>query len=435
MKNGMALLLLLLSAFIYSQEEIPATGCAQITFDDFTGAGFANYPAAGQLDSDEWAVEGLSDGDLGFGDSQNTGDFARGIDSNGVTTGGIYSFEVEPGNFALGVQPGASDFTPGTFSLKLVNAIGNTITKVNVKYDLWCLNNENRSNSFNFSYSTDGNTYIELSGLDYVSMEAEDTAAVWIKTEKVISISVSIADGAEIYLRWISDDHSGAGSRDEFAIDDIRVSANENKIPVELKSFQGMFNGNSVELNWVTATEVNNYGFEIERNTIMPSASSLKRGLYGSWEKAGFLRGAGNSNIEKKYSYTDNVQDLNLNPTLSYRLKQIDIDGLFEYSNEVEIKVNNISSKFTLEQNYPNPFNPVTTIKYSIPSVGAENFLPVQLKIYNLLGQEVATLVNEPRPPGNYDAKFDASNLSSGIYLYKLRAGDFKAVRKLLLLK
>ena len=191
-------------------------------------------------------------------------------------------------------------------------------------------------------------------------------------------------------------------------------------VPVELVSFTSNTNGNKVNLNWSTATEINNSGFEIERSVISKEARNP------DWKKVGFVNGNGTTTEVKSYSFADN--NLSSGKYL-YRLKQIDFDGTFEYSNEVEVIVT-VPEKFELSQNYPNPFNPTTTIKYSIPKEGL-----VTLKIYNIIGEEVVTLVNENKQVGNYSVSFSAIDLSSGIYLYKLSAGSFVETRKMLLLK
>jgi len=131
-----------------------------------------------------------------------------------------------------------------------------------------------------------------------------------------------------------------------------------------------------------------------------------------------------------------------------YRLKQIDFDGTFEYSNVIEVEIVP-PLKFSLEQNYPNPFNPVTTIKYTIPTPPSSSPLAkgrnevgfVTLKVYNVLGKEIATLVNEEKPAGSYEVKFNsvetlhATSLPSGVYFYQLRAGDYNETKKMILLK
>jgi len=190
-------------------------------------------------------------------------------------------------------------------------------------------------------------------------------------------------------------------------------------VPVELVSFSASTNGNNVNLNWSTATETNNFGFELER-----SLSSTSSNL--NWDKVGFVNGKGTTTESQSYYFADE----NLaNGKYLYRLKQIDFDGTYEYSNEVEVIIN-VPEKFELSQNYPNPFNPSTKIKYQIAGSN-----PVSLKIYDVLGNEVATLVNEIQFTGNYEVTFDASSLSSGTYFYRLQAGSFVESRKMILLK
>ena len=192
----------------------------------------------------------------------------------------------------------------------------------------------------------------------------------------------------------------------------------DSSLPVELASFTAIVSKGNVELSWQTATEVNNYGFNVER-----------RAENEEWTKIGFVKGNGNSNSPKGYTFIDDL-NLNLNHNLSYRLKQIDNDGTFEYSDIVDVAVNLQPLTFELHQNYPNPFNPSTVISYQLPINSSVN-----LKVYNLLGQEVATLVNEQKKPGNYEVSFNGSNLASGVYIYRLEAGTFTALKKLMLVK
>ncbi len=196
-------------------------------------------------------------------------------------------------------------------------------------------------------------------------------------------------------------------------------------LPVELTSFSAFTNGENVTLNWQTATEVNNYGFEIQKQKSELNTEN------SAWTKVGFVDGHGNSNSLKSYSFADNSTS---SGKYSYRLKQIDIDGSFEYSQTVEVDLD-IPSKFELTQNYPNPFNPTTTISYTIPVAELGFGLTVLLKIYDMLGKEVATLVNEEQASGNYSVQFDASKLSSGIYYYTLKTEKYSDTKKMLLLK
>ncbi len=204
------------------------------------------------------------------------------------------------------------------------------------------------------------------------------------------------------------------------------MNISSEPLPVELSSFTASCSNNNVELKWETATELNNYGFDIERSSVISNKSSI------AWEKIGFVNGHGNSNSIKNYSYSDKT--LTTSGKYLYRLKQLDNDGAFKYSQDVEVNFVSTAS-FNLSQNYPNPFNPSTTIKYSIPSVGTSLMKFVQLKIYDILGNTVATLVNENKPAGSYEAKFNASQLPSGIYFYKLKAGSFTETKKMMVVK
>ena len=219
-----------------------------------------------------------------------------------------------------------------------------------------------------------------------------------------------------------SDGTSGSVIKSTGDVNTNLVAAAPNTImPVELTSFSALTHNNSVTLNWKTATEVNNFGFEVER------ASSQTSPGQEDWTKIGFIKGNGNSNSPKNYIYIDN-SDLS-SSKYSYRLKQIDNDGQFEYSNVVEVSFNKLT-EFSLQQNYPNPFNPSTTISYSLPEKAQ-----VRLIVYDVIGREVANLVNKEEESGTYNVKFDASKLNSGIYFYKLNAGSFSEVKKLMLVK
>lgn len=208
------------------------------------------------------------------------------------------------------------------------------------------------------------------------------------------------------------------------------VWRNSKIIPVELTSFTASAINKNVELNWSTATETNNQGFEIERFQNYNIA-----GLQ-NWEKIGFVPGSGTTTEIRTYSSTD--ENLSAGK-YSYRLKQIDFDGSFNYSNEIEVEiVENIPTVFSLKQNYPNPFNPSSTIRFDIPTGSY-----VVLKVYDILGKEVATLVNEELVPGSYETTFDGAGLSSGVYFYRINVSDpstgsgqgFVQTKKLLLQK
>ncbi len=213
-------------------------------------------------------------------------------------------------------------------------------------------------------------------------------------------------------------DNTALASDYNFIIDNFMTST---ILPAELTSFTATASNGKVSLKWTTATETNNRGFEIQRNIVTPNSE-------GTWQFIGFKEGNGTTTALHEYSFTDNLT--NLNGTFAYRLKQMDFDGSFQYSDEVLVENIPTPVSFDLSQNYPNPFNPATTINYDLP---VKSF--VTLKIYDLLGREVASLVNENQQASHYSIKFNASKLSSGIYLYKLKAGDFVQTRKMMLLK
>jgi hypothetical protein len=189
-------------------------------------------------------------------------------------------------------------------------------------------------------------------------------------------------------------------------------------MPVELSSFSATTIGSTVRLSWNTSTEVNNYGFEVERCALSPE--------HQAWEKIGFVNGNGNSNSTKSYSYEDNNVTAG---KYSYRLKQIDNDGQFEYSKAIEVDMNGVN-KYELSQNYPNPFNPSTKIRFNLSEAGN-----VKLTLYNVLGQEIKVLVNEVKEVGTHTMNFNASELNSGVYVYKIESGSFTQTKKMTLVK
>jgi hypothetical protein len=191
-------------------------------------------------------------------------------------------------------------------------------------------------------------------------------------------------------------------------------------IPVELINFTAKVSNKDIHLSWITATETNNMGFEIQRLKI------TEKDKLTEWKKIGFVEGKGTTTETHTYSFTDS----GLNPGFySYRLKQIDFDGTFEYSQVIDVGVEN-PEKFYLYQNYPNPFNPNTKIKFSIASE-----TNVNLTLFNLLGERIKEIKNENMRPGYYEINFDASNLSSGIYFYRITADEFVETKKMILMR
>ena len=190
-------------------------------------------------------------------------------------------------------------------------------------------------------------------------------------------------------------------------------------VPVELNTFNGTIEKSIVVLTWQTLSELNNLGFQIERRETKEERSD-------NWENIGFINGKGTTTEPQLYSFTDK----NLSAgKYQYRLKQIDYIGTFNYSNMLEVEILT-PTRFSLEQNYPNPFNPSTKIKYAINETGL-----VQLKVYDILGKEIANLVNENKEAGYYSVEFDASHLPSGVYIYQLQSNSFISSKKMILIK
>lgn len=295
------------------------------------------------------------------------------------------------------------------------------------------------------NYNVDRIWYSTNSGTDWTSVSGNltGTSAPSVRWAKMFSVSGTphyfIGTSTGLYYTitlnggsttWTQEATTSVGNNIVVAID-YRSSDNtlvlathgrgvfetqvSTPLPVELTSFSGRIDGNSVVLNWQTATETMNYGFEIER-----------REGSGSWANIGFVRGAGYSNSVKNYTFTDRNPD---KTTLDYRIKQIDTDGRFSYSNTVKVDFN-IPSSFVLKQNYPNPFNPSTTISFSVPFKTT-----VRLEVFDITGKLMITLLNEQKEAGNYSINYNAGYLASGTYFYRLTAGNNSITKKMLLLQ
>jgi len=256
------------------------------------------------------------------------------------------------------------------------------------------------------TWSTTGSSTLKLydAGHDTLTAYLDSDTKLFQETEPtwpvdVIAIGSQYSGGYEVLPRYITD------------------FLPEGTLPVELTSFAAQVMQRAVVLNWETATEINNSGFNVERSTNGKT-----------FQKVAFIRGKGTSSEISTYSFTDNNLAVG---NYYYRLQQVDFDGTTKYSKVIEITVNAAPAKFDLYQNYPNPFNPSTTIKFSVEKTGIAT-----LKIFNSLGQEVATLFNAQATTGQlYSINFNASNIASGIYFYQLRQGSQIQTQKMLLMK
>ena len=186
---------------------------------------------------------------------------------------------------------------------------------------------------------------------------------------------------------------------------------------VELTAFEGIYEDNKIELSWETTSEIDNYGFEIERSVDQED-----------WIKIGFIEGHGTLNSPKEYSFTDREIIFG---TYYYRLKQLDIHDGFEYSPVIEVEASEMADNIALEQNYPNPFNPMTSIRFAV----AERSF-VDLTVYNIIGDKIITLFRDVADEGRiYDVTFDGSGLASGIYFYRLSTNEKVEIKKMILMK
>jgi subtilisin family serine protease len=267
--------------------------------------------------------------------------------------------------------------------------------------------------------TTNGGGYASFSGTSGATPHACGTVALILSVNPNLTpaeVSMIMQTTAVEKGDPGKDNRYGAGRIDAFQAYQLALAM----IPVELESFTASANENSVTLNWSTATETNNSGFSVERKTPLDER----------WIEVGFVPGFGTTTEKKSYTFTD----INLSMgSYSYRLKQIDFDGTIEYSNEVLAEVG-APTNFALMQNFPNPFNPSTTIEFSIPEISN-----VSVEVYNVIGEQVSSLVNQTLEAGYHRINFNAGNLPSGTYVYQLKAngqnGTFVDMKKMILMK
>jgi hypothetical protein len=336
--------------------------------------------------------------------------------------------------FAIDVNPGTNNGTTNQFGgLQWTGASQNNLNKPDYAF-LWT-NQGSPLEYLGQGDNTNGWTGGSVDFTDYIvggSPGVVEIGIPWANLGGSLPSSFSFwfwTNNSGEYYVWSAfptDIPNGAGSQTadtRYFVANTSGDVSPNTLssiplPVELISFSVSLLDNSVNLNWRTETELNNYGFEIQKSEVRNQSTE--------WNIIGFVEGSGNSNSPKNFEFIDRE----IKPgKYSYRLKQIDNDGSYEYSNVIEIDLG-MPGKFILSQNYPNPFNPTTKISYAIPQ---NSF--VELKVFNMLGQEIATLVNQEKAAGFYEVDFNAVNQPSGIYFYRLQAGEFLITKKMLLLK
>lgn len=295
-----------------------STTIAGVNNGAYTGSGFQPTPTAGQLDSDAFASTGMSDGNLAFGGTAVTGDYARGAVSTAQATGGFYAYTGTPGSVAnpsFLFQPIAADFTPGTLMLRIQNNGTTNITQIAVSYDLFFRNDQAFSNSLNFSYSTDNITYTPVGALDFATPAAADTNGyVQVGTSPSRSTTITgltITPGSFFYIRFSSDDVSGSGSRDEIAIDNISVTATFDVVSAAGATINGRI--------------TDQRGRGLKHIVVMLAGGALEEPIYATTSAFGYYRfedvPAGNTYIltafSKNYVFDQSSLVINLNNDFS----------------------------------------------------------------------------------------------------------------------
>ena len=330
-----------------------------------------------------------------------------------VTNGtGVVSRSITAGNFTFPIGSDATHYNPlriannsttaKTYTARIVTGttpIGSAKT-TNTCGQTWIITGTS-ADTVAFSWNTSEAGTALQAGLVGASAWRSDNGNDWIEQFSITAVgtpNATTVTGVTSFSSWIV----GTGG----------------SLPVEMTSFAAAAQNMHAQLKWNTATEVNNYGFEIERRAIASNA----------WEKVGFVLGSGTSNTAHNYTYADN----NLSAgKYAYRLKQIDNDGAFKYSVSTEVEIIGVAKELKLFGNYPNPFNPSTKVQFAVPENGN-----VSLRVYNIIGQEVATLFDGAAEAGNiYTANFDGSHMASGLYFSVLEFGNQRITHKMMMTK
>lgn len=289
---------------------------------------------------------------------------------------------------------------------------------VGVEDGLWQVNDS--------TVTKDGSPYAAINGDVYeVSMRVDPANDLY---EVTITNTENAAQGTSDEMAGLLEGSSALQSvsysivtdgllgQEELVWDDMDLSDTQAPIPVELASFEGQLNGEAVVLSWQTASETNNARFEIERKTD------------DAWQRIGQMQGAGTTSEAQTYRFKDASVPFQ-DEAVSYRLKQVDLDGTSSYSPEVEVTLG-APQAFALHGNFPNPVRSQTTIRYELPQAAH-----VTISVYNPLGREVATLLDRQQKTGHQQVQFDASSLASGTYLYRVQAGDHTETRRMVVVE
>ena len=321
------------------------------------------------------------------------------------TAAGSFTFPVGDNTGTAEYSPVTLNFTSGTFSSAYAG-----VKLVNTKH----------SNNSSATYYLNRYWTVASSGISGFSCAVDLT---YLPADVIGGVEANIWAGKYNGTTWTllnqanTGTHTLSGTVTGFS--DF-TGGQQGVLPVSLSSFTSFVNVRDVKLNWVTDAEVNNEGFFIEKSEF--------RNQNSEWREIGYVKGKGTTNTPTNYSFTDSKLATG---KYKYRLKQIDNNGNFEYHNlsgEVEVGV---PTKYEMSQNYPNPFNPMTKIDFQLPMDGK-----VSLKIFDITGREMATLMNnEFKKADYYTVMFNGSSLSSGVYFYRITADKYVMTKKMVLVK
>lgn len=345
--------------------------------------------------------------------------------------------EVERNNYIQSVQKNRNPFSDHP---EYVNYIDfNTLTKLNPVYaaeptnHVTNLQTSSNGYSINLTWNQVAGTqapsgyliiaydkddyFLPIDGEVYTNDTNLGDGSAVVNTNSTTSYTFeNLVNLEEYYFTVIP--FNGEGTQINYKINGTLPRAiNIQAVPVELTSFSANINENLVTVNWITASEKNNSGFEVERRSFND---------VNNWDNLGFVEGSGTTTETNSYSFNDK---LSTPGKYCYRIKQLDFDGAFNYSNEVVVEYVSPNS-FRLNQNYPNPFNPSTKISFQLADDSQ-----VSIKVYNVLGQLVSTLLDENLAAGSYEREFNAANFNSGVYFYKMETENFSDVKKMILAK
>lgn len=377
---------------------------AGVSNGQYMGTGFTPNPVEGQLNSNAWAITGWTDGALIFGETRSTpsSDYTRGISGGGVSTGGLYSFRPMVGNASLGFQPGGNDWAPGSITLKIQNQTGSIIHSLAVAYKLFVRNDQGRSSTFNFSWSNDHITYNDVAALNLTSVADADITPSWQQNNKSTMINgLAVLPGGYFYLRWSGNDAGGSGTRDEFALDDITISANPLSpiiLPVKFADLKAMVKESSIAIEWTNLTESEVKTYIIERS---------EKGSH--FTRIGEQQAILNDGNESKYSFIDHNPIKGMN---QYRIRSVEFNESENLSPVIKVNLKNSSNTLIISP------NPVTdnSINIQLNKLPSGNY---NLSIYSINGQIMSKRSIKHYGGGLY-LNFDLLKYPPGIYFLSL---------------